>query len=73
MDGFSKNPIFLTSKFRHKTSFNYVPMLIYELLLECLFYFVEKYMKQLVFRCIWPNFIFFKKWFGPLEMAKMIK
>ena len=30
-------------------------MLLLELLLECLFNFVEKYMKQLVFRFIWRN------------------
>ena len=44
-----------------ETSSNYIPMLIYKLLLECLFNFVEKYMKQLVFRSIWPNLIFFSK------------
>ena len=44
-----------------ETSFNYIPMLIYELLFECLFNFVEKYMKQLVFRSIWPNLFLFQK------------
>ena len=42
------NHIFETSKFMQETSLNYVPMLIYELLLDFLFNFVEKYMKQLV-------------------------
>ena len=43
-----------------ETNVNYIPMLIYELILECLLNFVEKYMKQLVFRSIWPNLIFFQ-------------
>ena len=62
-----------------ETNVNYIPMLIYELLLECLLNFVEKYMKQLVFRSIWPNFYFFQKtvWHlgneTPTEMAKTVQ
>ena len=61
-----------------ETSFKYVPMLIYELLFYYLFNFVEKYMKQLVFKCIWPDFIFFLKpiWHlgneTPTERAKTV-